>query len=343
MFTRGLLVAAVCAAVSLPAAAGISPGTGQLSGINFVGGYLNADDRIGFANDGKASSSLDFNQWCAVVWAQPQWFDLIIVEQYYSGPFAPYVIEVAYTVPNGWTQADGVEGWAWTPWVGADGSTTFNSAGFTFSPGAEIAGVRFVRSEYLWHLEDPVNNTMTNFSRIREIWAFEKYEGNLSSLATFSAVGWTGGGTNVTMLKDMNMMQQIFATVANDLCIYVDFRGALDDEGDPLAITIDGFMIAGGYAGELMGSFALQYSLDDGSTWTTAFVNTTNEFMIIGEFAPITASYWRFNFTAPEENAIGWSGNYVRVTEIMMFAPIPEPATMSLLALGGLALLRRRR
>jgi len=358
MFTRGLLVAVVFAMVSLSAVAGISPGTGQTTangGMAFYGGNIPGTHSVGAINNGSASGNLDFDGWCAVVWAEPRWFDLIIVDQYHAGPFNSYSIQVAYSVPDGWVQANGVENWEWVS-VERGGATTFTDKCFAFSPG-EIAGVRFVRTEYLWHLEDPVNHVMigynsaipASFNRCREIWCFDRYRDNLASRASFTATGivapitWSvqpGGAEAPSLLTDLGMLEEIRTNIlANGPCIYVDFRDSL--EGDE-QITIDGFMIAGGTAGEVMGSFTLEYSLNDGTTWETAFTNaTTDQYMVLGEFAPITASYWRFCFTGSGDNA----GGYARVSEIMMFGvagEVPEPATMVLLALGGLSLLRRR-
>jgi len=54
----------------------------------------------------------------------------------------------------------------------------------------------------------------------------------------------------------------------------------------------------------------------------------------------------RLTIMFPDSSASNWNGstsNFYGLVEFQAFAPIPEPATMSLLALGGLALLRRRR
>jgi len=78
---------------------------------------------------------------------------------------------------------------------------------------------------------------------------------------------------------------------------------------------------------------------DDGEDWTeiwsdAAFLYDANNPYI--SFAPgTTANYLRMS----------WGANsYVELTEFQLFGrPVPEPVTLTLLALGGLALLRRRR
>jgi len=56
------------------------------------------------------------------------------------------------------------------------------------------------------------------------------------------------------------------------------------------------------------------------------------------EFDGVEAQYWRIS-----EAVFGTTGNNCGINQVLMYGAIPEPATMSLLALGGLALLRRRK
>jgi len=91
------------------------------------------------------------------------------------------------------------------------------------------------------------------------------------------------------------------------------------------------------------GSFRLEYSTDDDTYFAVkaAEFSSVNGGMLSVTFDPVTARYWRISevlsTSANEPNRL------VLFNQIMMYGPaIPEPATMSLLALGGLALLRRR-
>jgi len=362
MFIRGLFVAVVCAMVPLSAwAVLLSPNMGG-TGTVLVGGLLaNPVSRV---NDGNLNNNIDFSNWCALVWDAPRKIDLVIVEQH-SLVINAYAIQVAYAAPDNWQVGSAWEDqWVTVGYGGTNSSLYASNQAYTYCPTQEIAGVRFLTIDNLnqgalrpgdANPDDPDDpkNFQIGRSRIREIWAFERYSGNnLSTQAVFSTGPTAWAGISGSGLADMNMTGQMYTNIGNNPYILADFRGIRDDDGEPVPVTLEGFAIAGGsgtdgISTEFMGSFVLEYSLDDGKTWETAFTNTEYAYLVVGEFEkPITASYWRFNFTPPAEGAIPWSDVNVRVSEIMLFGvvgAVPEPATMALLVLGGLSLLRRRR
>jgi len=87
--------------------------------------------------------------------------------------------------------------------------------------------------------------------------------------------------------------------------------------------------------------FRVQYSLDEGVTWCDVTGRDTAQYggnrATSVMFDGIEAQYWRIS------EAVWGPGADCGINQILMYGAIPEPATMSLLALGGLALLRRRK
>ena len=86
--------------------------------------------------------------------------------------------------------------------------------------------------------------------------------------------------------------------------------------------------------------------------------NSTSDWIHIPLDGFAFTQYWRYEFDAPFENVQSltvvlptgvdgaWQGtdSFFGLTEFQAFAPrVPEPATMALLTLGGLAMLRRRK
>ena len=97
--------------------------------------------------------------------------------------------------------------------------------------------------------------------------------------------------------------------------------------------------------GRSIGEFSIQYLLADGVTWATVpgLGNLTGQ-PNIAEYdlstLPATTGL-RMHVTVPSTNT---GDNQLRLCQFEVFGtPVPEPVTMSLLALGGLALLRRRK
>jgi len=75
----------------------------------------------------------------------------------------------------------------------------------------------------------------------------------------------------------------------------------------------------------------------------TIFKNTASLKLTFPEWIDLDESGWQAkNGDNWWINTSGTSG-YFGLSEFQAFAAIPEPATMTLLALGGLAMLRRRR
>jgi len=97
--------------------------------------------------------------------------------------------------------------------------------------------------------------------------------------------------------------------------------------------------------GKSVGLFSIEYLLPDNETWATVpgLGNLTGQ----PNFAeydltviPTATTGLRLNITDPSTNT---GDHQLRLWEFEVFAAVPEPATMALLALGGLAMLRRRR
>ena len=88
--------------------------------------------------------------------------------------------------------------------------------------------------------------------------------------------------------------------------------------------------------------FTLSYSGNGDKYYDVeAVFARVNGGMTSATFGEITAQYWRISYVV---SASSNPERLVLFNQIMMYGPaVPEPVTMSLLAVGGLALLRRRR
>lgn len=86
--------------------------------------------------------------------------------------------------------------------------------------------------------------------------------------------------------------------------------------------------------------FSLLADTNNDSTYETTIVNNVNptDFGVVNQyfFAPVTASSFRAEFVGPN------GGNRIRELDAIGQV-VPEPAALSLLAIGGLALMGRRR
>jgi len=112
---------------------------------------------------------------------------------------------------------------------------------------------------------------------------------------------------------------------------------------------------------QTIGSIGLAFAGDDGNRYSPASITVVGtdkdgeliatmdiainaESALYGRYALnddfVDVKYLTLQFVVPLD--IPGTG-YIGIHEFQAFAPIPEPATMSLLALGGLALLRRRK
>jgi len=117
--------------------------------------------------------------------------------------------------------------------------------------------------------------------------------------------------------------------------------------------TLSGAYLTKEGGGDIVG---LTFEVFDGTKWVEVFASNVSASgyvyfrdMVTGDPIEITGGKLRMSWDDSGEpsGTTGWNGGGGReLSEILLFgyalAPIPEPATMSLLVLGGLALLRRR-
>jgi len=337
MFKRCLVVI-VCAIFSLSALAGAPTnvaGGGQVYAGSFPSTGLGQS--IFGGNDGKPHTQVDFTGWIAQVWADDaRVFDYLLVEQAPGGQTAAwYQIWIAapgVTNPDPATNEDWVllsefnSGVPGTSYAKSGNGIRMSDFGLdVYDPSLGTTGVRLT-------VLDDAGGGGDGKSRLREIWAFQNFS-NVVSQATVTAPGWNNVGR---LTDEATTVQCDTSNLAANPYIYATFA-----EG--FVATLDGCMLVGGSGadGEHMPAYELQYRDLVSGKWETALTVSGNKDKVVwSDFAAATATEWRFYF-----DSAATSDNYGRVSEIMLFgtvAEIPEPATMTLLALGGLALLRRR-
>jgi len=303
----------VCMLISFPAVAALPTNVAPL-------GYATHPGLI----DEKCSQ-VDCRQYAAVVWDDIQDIDRLIFDISASYVVRSYQIQVANPT-LGRTPNPAVD----TDWVNYGPAVTF-AAGQTHTPFISFDhvvtnGVRFLPL-------DTYNNAGWDDGvlRMAEIWAFTNYfsSNNIAPQARIYSNTWSLG--NNGYFNDETMSLQAYSNnYETDPYAYIEFDAP---------VTIDSFMLFGGTGGEILGGFTLEFW--NGQEYlpaTNAAVVTDNTTWLVARDLdePVTAALWRLNVTA------GNADKMARVSEIMLFSSLPEPATMSLLVLGGLALLRRK-
>jgi len=129
--------------------------------------------------------------------------------------------------------------------------------------------------------------------------------------------------------------------------IYVTFT--LPSDGDDY--ILDHLRLYSEDGSRSIGQLTIQYLAADGETWVSIPAYTNLGPGAGGSFIPNIADFdlsmipptkgLQLHITMPSTNA---SDNILRLWQFEVFGrPVPEPATMTLLALGGLAMLRRRK
>lgn len=105
-----------------------------------------------------------------------------------------------------------------------------------------------------------------------------------------------------------------------------------------------------GWWGRYMANVTIDLSLD-GTTWKRVFTDADGQWKFLAEAAPRNQGYavWDSLFAYGDLNAqyvrLSWgaNANVVELDEFLLFGgPVPEPAGLALLGLGGAVLLRRR-
>jgi len=333
MFKRSLFVAA-CFVVSFSAMAAANfpinvAGTGTP-----LAESCHSSQAFGNINDGKFTTQVDFYDWAALVWDTPQTLDRIIVHMLVGYQIKEFEVWVAKPdlghapVPGIPTNNDG-------DWVLLKTVTSAN--GYAFTPEWNTAGVLVVAKDY----------GNQGVARINNIWAYQNYD-NLALQAAFSAPGWDSGGSSV--FRDEMFSQSYnggFKPFADREIDETGYNAWL--AGNPYInftyaapVELAGSLVVGGSGvpGEYLIDYNIEYRDLESGEWLVALAVRGNgdkydwrDFDVIA-----TAKDWRLAVLAVNDATGG-----ARVSEIMLFAAsVPEPATMTLLALGGLAMLRRR-
>ena len=311
MFTRSRFMAvAVCAMSALSATAAVMPdfptNVAPL-GTVYAGSLIPQGNAC--VNDGNIMTNADFSDWVAVVWNTPQTLDRIIVDLRSGYEIPLYEVQIAkpnVANPDYTNDAD---------WYSLG---QFSSPNYAFSPAWATAGVRVKALDYGGF----------GVARIGNIWAFENYD-NLALQATFSSAGWGSQGFNDERFSQLYNG----GWPSGDTYIYATFNDG--------PVTLAGSCIVGGSGAdnEYLVEYTIEYYDYDLADWVEALSVTgnTNKMDWRTFDQEGTSDQWRLNVIHVNDANSG-----ARVSEIMLFAPVPEPATMTLLVLGGCLALRRR-
>jgi hypothetical protein len=175
------------------------------------------------------------------------------------------------------------------------------------------------------------SNITDGQARIWELMAWEKYQ-NLAPSATITAPGWSP------------------ASAMNDEFIKPQAFNGSSASTSPVTLTWDDDVLVGGIAihggsgasVEALIDYKIQYRPDDGvDTWVDLISVTGNSQKFPYHVLPYPI--WTNDLRVVVLDADYAGQNDARITEIFVFAPIPEPAAIGLLGAAGLLAMRRRR
>ena len=189
-------------------------------------------------------------------------------------------------------------------------------------------------SDNEWLFDTGAGSTFISFQRAQELGLIPASDGNLAEfMSTYGGirlpVGGVGAGVDVPVLRVDEI--RIPAKEGFDLVwknVDVMVLDIPSDPSDPNSATLDG--VFG------MNLLVPSVTIDVASIDPTKINPDDALAILLGllDFSPGYFEYAAFDATDP---------GHVELRLYTTLAPVPEPATLALLALGGLALLRRRR
>jgi len=239
--------------------------------------------------------------------------------------------------PNDWTKI--VDAFTMN---GTADSQQFSVADFV---GQQAVTTRALR----WVLTD------TNDGKNFRVSKFEFSEGNLNTLNLANMPGatltWCKAGDDANAIP----IPMVHNGLPGMTRFNSNYPGSQGVDGQqfvtltlPTAMNIEHLRVAAEDGNHYIGLFSIEYLAADGVTWKTAtgpggqsYANLTGQLNVADYDLAIPATTGlRLNIINPSDV----NHNILRLYEFAAYGtPIPEPATMTLLALGGLAMLRRRK